>query len=221
MKDIKDLVQKSAREIAASSKTSPTEAGRTERDYRRDDELIDTINQIFSLFRINYHNQYHAAFGDTVLLNQAKRLWKESLGHFSREQILRAARQVIEESDYLPTLNKMLTACEHDLREYNVPDVRTAYLEAANKPSPKNAQQWSHPIVYHAGKTIGWYALSHLSEHITFPAFEKAYRQLIKRVLEGEQFDIDRTSMIEAKRSPKPARETIERELQELRDLLS
>lgn len=183
--------------------------------------MIDTINQVFSLFRINYHNQYHAAFGDTVLLNQAKRLWKDSLQCFSNEQILRAAKRVIEASDYLPTLNKMIIACEDNLSEHGLPDVRTAYLEAANKPSPKNAQDWTHPIVYVAGKTVGWYAMSHVAEQITFPAYEKTYREMIKRLLEGETFEVDKPKMLEAKKGTKPTAELIEKELQGLRDLLS
>ena len=156
-----------------------------------------------------------------MLVNQAKRLWKESLQHFSDEQILHAAKRVIEQSDYLPTLNKMITACEEGLTDIGLPDVRSAYLEAANKPSPKNAQSWSHPIVYLAGKTVGWYALSHVGEKITFPAYEKAYRQLLIRMLEGEQFEIDRPPAIESQPGKKPTAETIQRELQELRDLLS
>ena len=76
-----------------------------------DTARIDTINQIFALFRINYHNQFYSAFTDTALLNQAKRLWLESLRYYSTECLLKAARQVIEQSEYLPTLNKMIEAC--------------------------------------------------------------------------------------------------------------
>ena len=155
------------------------------------------------------------------MLNQAKRLWKDSLQHFSNDQILRAARRVIENSEYLPTLHKMVKACEDDLAEQGVPDARSAYMEAANKPSPKNAQRWSHPLVYQAGKTVGWYAMSHAGEHLTWPAFEKAYRDLIKRFLNGENFAVDNPAMIEEKPRGKPSAAFIEKELQELRDLLA
>ena len=111
MKDGKALINQSVQEIAASKKTSPTESGRSNK-LGHNIKRQDAINQVFALFRINFHNQYHAAFGDTQLLNQAKKLWLESLGHFSAEQILRGARQVIEHSDYLPTLNRMIVNCE-------------------------------------------------------------------------------------------------------------
>ncbi len=200
-------------------KTSPTAVGRAD-SAGGDTGLIDTINQVFTLFRINYHNQYHAAFGDTATLNQAKRLWKESLGHFNSEQLLRAARKVIEQSDYLPTLNKMLTACEDDLADYGLPDARSAYLEAANKPSPKNAQSWSHPIVYHAGKILGWYAISHVPENVTYPAFVKVYRDLVRRLLAGEDFTVDAPLRLEQQSGKRPDVAAIEEELRTLRNLL-
>ncbi|MCK9505172.1 MAG: replication protein P [Porticoccaceae bacterium] len=222
MKDLKELLNQSAQEIAASSKTSPTAAGQVRpADASRDDALIDAINQVFSLFRINYHNQFHAAFGDTQVLNQAKRLWKESLQPYSSQHILNAARKVIEESEYLPTVHKMLTTCEAGLSEYGIPDVRSAYLEAANAPSPKNAQEWSHPIVYVAGKTVGWYAMSHVAENLTFPAYAQAYRELLKKVLNGEEFTVDAPPQLEHRNDRKADAETIRRELQELRDLLA
>ncbi len=176
---------------------------------------------MFSLFRINYHNQFHAAFSDTQLLNQAKRLWKEALEPYSSRHILAAARRVIEESEYLPTVQRMLSACEAGLAEYGIPAVRSAYLEAANAPSPKNAQSWSHPIVYLAGKTVGWYAMSHVAENITYPAYAQAYRELVKKVLGGQAFEVDAPLALEQKPAPKAGVETIRRELQELRDLLA
>lgn len=181
---------------------------------------MDAINQVFSLFRINYHNQFHAAFADTQLLNQAKRLWKEALSPYDSNHILKAARRVIEESEYLPTVQRMLKACEAELQTLGIPDIRSAYLEAANAPSPKNAQVWSHPIVYLAGKKVGWYAISHVGEEITYPAYADAYRQLIRQLLGGETLEVDAPKQIEHKPAGKASVDTIRDELQALRDLL-
>lgn len=175
---------------------------------------------MFSLFRINYHNQFHAAFSDTQVLNQAKRLWKETLSPYDSQQILRAARRVIEESEYLPTLNRMLKACEAELGELGIPGVRAAYLEAANAATPKNAQAWSHPIVYLAGKKVGWYAMSHVREEITYPAYADAYRELIRELLNGGSFEVDAPPQLEQIPGPTASADTIRRELQALRDLL-
>ena len=60
------LAAKAARDLATSSKSSATAAGPAERPPPPA-ELIDAINQIFALFRINYHNQFYSAFADTGL----------------------------------------------------------------------------------------------------------------------------------------------------------
>ncbi|MBT8149785.1 MAG: hypothetical protein KJO62_00170, partial [Gammaproteobacteria bacterium] len=101
------------------SKISPTEAGparynamgeqiqttgEAAADKAGKAEKIDAINQVFSLFRINYHNQFYAAYNDTDTLNQAKRLWLQSLATFQQQTLLVAARDIIEQSEYLPTL---------------------------------------------------------------------------------------------------------------------
>lgn len=163
--------------------------------------MQDAINQVFALFRVNFHNQYHAAFGDTEVVNQAKRLWFESLQHFSPAQILKAARQIIEEAEYLPSLQKMMTACEDQLLDLGLPNLRDAYLEACNATSPRVAYHWSHPAVYFAGKETGWHLLTHGTEAESYRHFVRAYRQQIRRVLAGEKLEIDAPLQLEEKPS--------------------
>ncbi|NCF19406.1 MAG: hypothetical protein GWP63_14275, partial [Haliea sp.] len=57
---------------------------------------------MFALFRLNYHNQYYAAFPDAEQLKQIKKLWLESLADYPVEQILKGAKHAIEHSEYLP-----------------------------------------------------------------------------------------------------------------------
>ena len=90
--------------------------------------MIDAINQTFALFQVNYHNQYYSAFGDTTKSEDlAKNLWCKKLKHFSPLTICNAAEKIIAESDYLPTLNKMLNACRHAGMPPDIPSVRKAY----------------------------------------------------------------------------------------------
>ena len=219
MKDLKQLLSQENLEAGASQTPSRTEAGQT--DPAGDLELVDAINQVFALFQINYHNQFYAAFGDSGdYENQAKRLWLDSLGSFNTPQILRAAKRIIQESEYLPTLQKMLDACTAELAEYGIPDVRQAYFEAANAASPKNAQKWSHPIVYLAGQSVGWYAMSHNSENLTYPAFQKAYRELVKQFLNGSDLKVDAPALIEQKPQRKADKNAVIKELATIHKLL-
>jgi hypothetical protein len=191
MANSRDLIQQVASEIATSSMRSPTEAGHPE-PPSADPQLIDAINQVFALFQINYHNQYFSAFGDNTKSEQlAKNLWLNKLGQFSSETICAAAEKIIAENDYLPTLHKMLEACRSAGMPKGLPSPRQAYREACNSPSPKAAQQWSHPIVYHTGRECGWHKLANEVEQKVFPVFEQTYLAFCERLLNGEEFSVE------------------------------
>lgn len=188
MQDSKTLLSQVEQEIAASSRTSQTAAGPDERRRREaTDEHIDALNEAFALFRINYHNQYYKAYTDTQVLNQIKKLWLESLTQFEPDTIRRGARRVIETSEFLPTLNRMIRACQGDPESYGLPDAHSAYVEACRAPSPKAAQRWSHPAVYHAGVASDWFFLVSSPEKVAFPVFERHYRRLCDEVMNGAQ----------------------------------
>ncbi|MCV6615296.1 MAG: replication protein P [Cellvibrionaceae bacterium] len=170
------------------SKTSLTHPGKAEAD-----ELLarkETINQVFSLFRVNYHNQYHSAFGDETLLSQAKRLWLEGLERFDNDTILRGAKRVLETSDYLPTLNKMIRCCEGEPAQHGLPAAYSAYQEACSAPSPKAEANWSHPAVYLAGKQAGWFMLASNAEKTAFPIFKQCYEKYCEQVLAGNKLSM-------------------------------
>ena len=191
MANNKDLIQTVASGIAASSTLSQTAAGQA-KPTPASPELIDAINQIFALFQVNYHNQYYAAFGDnTKSENLAKKLWLNKIGDFAPETILKAAEKIIADSEYLPTLHKMLNACRAAGMPAGLPSPRNAYLEVCNKASPKAAQQWSHPAVYAAGRDCGWHFLANTSENKAFTPFTEIYQQYCDRVLAGEEFQIE------------------------------
>jgi hypothetical protein len=157
------------------------------------DIQIDTVNEVFTLFRINYHNQYYKAYSDTQVLNQIKRLWMESLRPFSAEAILQGARKVIEQSEYLPTLHRMIRACQGDPDKYGLVDAHTAYVEACRASSPKANYAWSHAAVYHAGCASDWFFLANNAEKNAFPIFERHYLKLCERVMSGEKLPAPNT----------------------------
>ena len=190
------------------NKISPTEAGRN--DTQKADsapvngDLIDALNQVFSLFRINFHNQYYKAFSDANLLNETKKLWLNSLNRFSASTILQAARYLMEQQEYLPTLNQMLVACEEATRDRKLPDAHSAYLEACRAPSPKSNYNWSHPLVYHAGAASDWFYLSTTSEAFAYAVFKRHYERLQKEMVAGKQFELPKLEDSSTKLEQKP-----------------
>ncbi len=147
--------------------------------------MIDTINQVFSLFSLNFHNQYYAAFKEPELEIQAKRLWLETLRQQEPEVLLRAAKSIISHSEYLPTLHTMLEHCQR-VRGEHLPDAHAAYVEACQAPSPKSAADWSHLAVYYAGKATDWYFLATNTESVALPVFKRHYQEICQRVKDGE-----------------------------------
>ena len=103
MPDSRDLIQKVAHKIEASRRTSPTPPGQTDPGQSRaghraaSEARVQAINQVFALFRLNYHKQYYAAYPDAEQLRQIKKLWLDSLADYPIEQILKGAKHAIEQ----------------------------------------------------------------------------------------------------------------------------
>ena len=63
-KDAVTLAQAIVQKTEASATISPTPAGPTDTAPQPEPQVVEAINQVFALFRLNYHNQYYAAWSD-------------------------------------------------------------------------------------------------------------------------------------------------------------
>jgi hypothetical protein len=158
--------------------TTPAETDRSAR--------IDTLNQIFALFRLNYHSQFFKAFTTDQELSHIKKLWLEELADYSPSVQLAATKVILETAEFLPTLASMRRHCQAISQQLALPDAHSAYLEACRAPSPKAAYTWSHPAVYYAGQACDWYFLHTSSEQIAYPIFKQKYQALCDRLYAGE-----------------------------------
>lgn len=172
---------------------------------------MDTINQVFSLFSINYHNQFYNAFRDQKTEAQAKKLWLESLGEFSEKTLLLAAKKAIRDSNYLPTIHQMISYCRH-VEGTHFPDAHAAYVEACTAAQPKQNYHWSHPVVYFAGKQCGWFFLANNSESVAFPVFKNQYNELCEQIAQGVRLPaIEPLALLETSEAPLPKQENVKR----------
>lgn len=174
--------------------SSPTEVGQN-KSFKPTQEFIDAVNQVFALFKLNYHNQFYKAFSNTEELNAAKRLWVDSLRNFPPSVLLRGAKAIIQSSEYLPTLRTMIRHCE-DLTQHSLPDAHSAYIEACRAPSPKANFRWSHLAIYYAGKACDWYFLQTNNEQIAFPVFKQEYEKLCAQVRAGISLPSPQTTQL-------------------------
>ena len=175
----------------ASKATEYESASQLEEPLVFTPDHIDAINQMFTEFELAYHNQYHKAFPSIESLHLAKQLWLKNLASFTPKRIVQAARKVITESEYLPTLHSILKYCEPKLADYGLPDARHAYYEACRATSPKTEYKWSHPAVYFAGKETDWFFIASSPEVKAFPVFQRNYAIICERVMNGEELFIE------------------------------
>ncbi|MEM1141781.1 MAG: replication protein P [Pseudomonadota bacterium] len=185
MEDSATLAARAAQEIAASARTSPTDPGPSSDDSLVKEGLIDAINQVFALFRLNYHNQYYAAFSEEEQLRQIKKLWLESLRGFPSAQILQGAKRAVENNEYLPTLKAMRDCCIDALADLGLPSARDAYIEACNGSHAREEASWTHPCVYWSARDTGWSLLAGGAERESWPAFEASYHERCAQWLRG------------------------------------
>ena len=152
--------------------------------------FINAIDNLFLKLELSYHYQFYKVFGTDHRLNEAKKLWAESLKKFPAECINAAIETVIQANDYLPTLTEILKACSESMDAINIPTPQEAYIEAQKSSSPRQSFPWTHPIIYWAGREVGWELINSQNNNNTFQAFSKTYMRLVQEMKAGREFKV-------------------------------
>ncbi len=202
-------------QVQASPKESPTSAGQT-----ISKELKSSLAASFELMRINYGNQFNAAYPNVESSTAAMRLWLKNLADFPATLIQNAAEQVIQHERYLPNLATFRGYCENAYDIFGLPSADSAYIEACRATQPKKAFKWSHPAVYFAGLATDWFFLSSESKEKVFPVFKRNYEILCARVIKGETLNVPVEKALPAEITTPMTRKENKLHLQQLRDSL-
>ena len=152
--------------------------------------FIAAIDNLFLKLELAYHYQFYKVFGTDDKLTEAKKLWAESLKKYPSECIDSAVEIVIQSNDYLPTLTEIIKACSGSMGSINIPNPQEAFIEAQKSSSPRHSFPWTHPIIYWAGREIGWELINSPNNSNTFKEFTKIYMQLVKELKAGKNFEI-------------------------------
>ena len=158
------------------------------------EEFIECIDSLFLKLELAYHYQFYKVFGTDDRLNEGKKLWATSLKSFSTETILEGIESVVGSQSYLPTLTDLIKACSEINNQDGFPSVEEAYIEARKSFSPRAEYPWSHPIVYFAGKKIGWNFLDEKDSKELFFSFKKIFNKLKLEAFNGNEFKIEKTA---------------------------
>ena len=153
--------------------------------------FIEAIDNLFLKMELSYHYQFYKVFGTDDRLREAKKIWAQSLKKYSTESIDDAIENVIQSNDYLPTLTEILKACAKTSGIKDIPSPQEAFIEAQKSSSPRKSYPWSHPVVYWAGREMGWDILNNSQKNNdSFEIYTKIYRRMIGEMKNGKKFDI-------------------------------
>lgn len=160
-------------------------------------EYIESIDALFLKLELAYHYQFYKVFGTDDKLNEGKKLWANSLKKYEVTIINEASEEIIHTQPYFPTLTDIVKLCEQLKKSTSLPSVDEAFIEARKSFSPRKKYNWSHPIIYLAGKKTGWNFLNEKDGRDIFYDFKKNYEHLVKAVNNGKEFFIPEDSIDE------------------------
>jgi hypothetical protein len=153
-------------------------------------EYIESIDALFLKLELAYHYQFYKVFGTDDKLNEGKKLWANSLKKYEVAIINEASEEIIHTQPYFPTLTDIVKLCEQLKKSTSLPSADEAFIEARKSFSPRKKYNWSHPIIYLAGKKTGWNFLNEKDGRDIFYDFKKNYEHLVKAVNNGKEFSI-------------------------------
>ena len=157
------------------------------------EDFINAIDALFLKLELAYHYQFYKVFGTDEKLKEGKKLWAVSLKDKNPEVMLKAVETVISSQSYLPTLTDLIKACNEIDEIEGLPAAEEAYIEARKSYQPRKEFNWSNPIVYYAGKKIGWGGLNEKDSKENFNNFRKVFNFLKAEALNGKKFEINKT----------------------------
>lgn len=192
MKDINQLLgQRSENKSASPSWTSKTSTG----DSRSwvdplTPENKERVNMLFARLTTIYGHKFKSAFQSEEEIKVAKREWALSLGHYGEQELVAAVNRCKEEFAWMPSIAEFLSVLREYSDQLGVPTAVQAYEEACLHADRPRQHQWSHPVVYHAGRASDWFRLRTEDKPDIYPYFEEQYRKLCHRLADGEQFEV-------------------------------
>ena len=160
-------------------------------------EYIESIDALFLKLELAYHYQFYKVFGTDDKLNEGKKLWANSLKKYEVTIINEASEEIIHTQPYFPTLTDIVKLCEQLKKSTSLPSADEAFIEARKSFSPRKKYNWSHPIIYLAGKKTGWNFLNEKDGRDIFYDFKKNYEHLVEAVSNGKEFSIPEDSVDE------------------------
>lgn len=172
-----------------SAETLPAIPAQTESKSADGDLMERVINDLFFFLKTQY-SSFKNGLKLPAEVAAAKREWSRTLienGITSQDQIMIGKIAVRKMGgEWAPGPSDFCKMCIP--QDLGIPEVTQAYYEAANASTHPTKHNWSHGIVYAAGKQVGWHMLKTQTANVTQPQFNRIYKDMINRMHMGEVF---------------------------------
>ena len=127
------------------------------------------------------------------LFNKTKKMWlDEILEEKITSQMIDLGLRKCRKSTtgFMPTVGEFINWCKPTDADLGIPSIDNAYREACQHRRGKTVEQYSHAIVYEAGRMTGFFDLTGKPETTMKPLFKEKYLHLREKLLRGEQIQI-------------------------------
>ncbi len=145
---------------------------------------------LFARFMTIYGHKFKSAFDSEEEIIVAKREWALSLGKYAEAELVAAVNLCKEKFAWMPSIAEFISVLHEVNDNLGLPPVEQAYEEACLHAQSPRQHQWSHPVVYFAGRSSDWFRIRTEDKQNIFPTFEHHYRLLCQRFAAGERFDV-------------------------------
>ncbi len=101
-----------------------------------------------------------------------------------------AMKNVFLNNEYLPTLNEFVKLSSQQALSEEIPSVLHAFDEARKSYDPHLSFKWTHPIIYFAGKKVGWNNFHDQQKTLVMHNFKNYYLEYAEQAMNGKTFKL-------------------------------
>lgn len=141
---------------------------------------------LFARFMAIYGHKFKSTFETANELAIAKREWALSIAPYDEDVLAMATEMAKQTYSWMPSIAEFLQLIEKCQLSFGLPAAEQAYEEACRYADQPLQHEWSHAVVYHAGKQTGWFELRSLSQEQIWPRFRQQYQVFCDKVLAGQ-----------------------------------
>lgn len=178
MKDIRDI---------AINPLDHAEPESKERQNRKATELL--INNLFTELRA-ICTAWRQAWPDQKTYDLARDHWVGGFMDAGIKDIKQIEfglrKQRLVGKSFIPSIGEFIALCRPTAKDFSLPDVDSAYRQAAHLAYPRADMAGICDAVYHAACMTGFYEINNLPRDKSYPMFVRNYQLTIDMVMSGQ-----------------------------------